>query len=191
MWQEMLLRKPDPLCTCERVWARDYSCKYQLVDAVRACSTLALFPGHRRNGLATSMSSNCYFHCQKIGSTNQNSERCHMTTVKHNWVMYWTDRNRAGIHALHDDCFSNDLYFTSVVEPTANSCFLEQESPILTAGKIVSHALIQYWLVEWDIAITVTLHLYTVWTRGSCQAISPTAWEQGFGNCRNCTAQGP
>ena len=130
MWQEMLLRKPDPLCTCERVWARDYSCKYQLVDAVRACSTLALFPGHRRNGLATSMSSNCYFHCQKIGSTNQNSERCHMTTVKPNWVMYWTDRNRAGIHALHDDCFSNDLYFTSVVEPTANSC--------------------RYWLVEWD-----------------------------------------
>jgi len=24
MWQKMLLRTPDPLCTCERVWARDY-----------------------------------------------------------------------------------------------------------------------------------------------------------------------
>ena len=29
----------------------------------------------------------------------------------------------------------------SVVEQTANSCFHEQESPILTAGKIVSRAL--------------------------------------------------
>ena len=25
MWQEMLLRTPDPLCSCEMVWARDYS----------------------------------------------------------------------------------------------------------------------------------------------------------------------
>jgi len=29
----------------------------------------ASFPGHRRNSLATSVISNCYFHCQKVGST--------------------------------------------------------------------------------------------------------------------------
>ena len=43
---------------------------------------LASFPGHRRNGLATSASSNCYFRCLKVGSTNQISEHSHTTTVK-------------------------------------------------------------------------------------------------------------
>jgi len=32
---------------------------------------LALFPGHRRNGLASYSSSNCHFLCQEFGSTNQ------------------------------------------------------------------------------------------------------------------------
>jgi len=49
--------------------------------------------------------------------------------------------DRASVGTLHNDLCSNDFYFTSVVEPTANSCFHEQESPILTAGKIVSRAL--------------------------------------------------
>ena len=35
----------------------------------------------RRNGLGTYTSSNCYFRCQRVGRTNQISERCHMTTV--------------------------------------------------------------------------------------------------------------
>ena len=43
---------------------------------------LASFPGRRGNGLATSASSNCYFRCLKVGSTNQIWERSHMTTVK-------------------------------------------------------------------------------------------------------------
>jgi len=47
------------------------------------------FPVHRRNGLATSCS-NCYFSCQKVGSTNQISERCHMTAVKPKYVMHLT-----------------------------------------------------------------------------------------------------
>ena len=51
---------------------------------------VASFPGRRRNGLATSASSNCYFRCLKVGSTNQISERSHMTTVKPNCVMHWT-----------------------------------------------------------------------------------------------------
>jgi len=42
---------------------------------------LASYPGRRRNGLATSVSSNCYFRCLKIGSTNQISERSHVTAV--------------------------------------------------------------------------------------------------------------
>jgi len=31
-----------------------------------------------------------------------------------------------------------------------------------------------------SIAIAVTLHLYTVRTRVSHQAVSPSAWEQGY-----------
>jgi len=38
-------------------------------------------------------------------------------------------------------------------------------------------SLIQCSFLEWDYAIVVTLHLYTVW---SCQAVSPTAWEGGW-----------
>ena len=46
------------------------------------------FPGRRKNSLATSASSNCYFRCLIVGSTNQISECCHMTTV--NCIMHWT-----------------------------------------------------------------------------------------------------
>ena len=53
-------------------------------------NTLASFPGHRRNGLATSANSNSYSCCLKVGSTNQISGCCHMTTVKPNRVMHWT-----------------------------------------------------------------------------------------------------
>jgi len=42
---------------------------------------LASFPGRRRDGLVTFASSNCYFCCQEIDSTNQISERSHTTTV--------------------------------------------------------------------------------------------------------------
>ena len=35
----------------------------------------------RRNGLATSASSNCYFCCQRVDRTNHFSECCNMTTV--------------------------------------------------------------------------------------------------------------
>jgi len=42
-----------------------------LVVHLIAYSTTASFPGHRRNGLATCVSSNSYFYCQKFGSTNQ------------------------------------------------------------------------------------------------------------------------
>ena len=77
------------------------------------------------------------------------SEHCHMTTVKPNCVMHWTVMvspipfqqrllDHASIGTLHDDCCLNNLYFTSVVEPKANSCFHEQESLILTAEKIVN-----------------------------------------------------
>jgi len=53
-----------------------------------AYSRLASFPGQRRYGLATSASSNCYFLCQKVVSTNQISECCRMTTVKPNCIMH-------------------------------------------------------------------------------------------------------
>ena len=55
-----------------------------------SCKPLASFPGRGRNCLATSASSNCYFRCLKVGSTNQISEHSHMTTVKPNCVMHWT-----------------------------------------------------------------------------------------------------
>ena len=37
-------------------------------------SCIASFPGHRKNSLATSVSLNSYFCCQKVGSTNKISE---------------------------------------------------------------------------------------------------------------------
>ena len=61
-----------------------------VVQMILSCEMLASFPGRRRNGLATSASSNCYFRCLKVGSTNQVSDRSHMTTVKPNCIMHWT-----------------------------------------------------------------------------------------------------
>ena len=150
-------------------------------DRYQAGFLLASFPGRRRDGLATSASSNCYFRCLKVSSTDQISERSHMTTVKSNCVMHWTvavtpiplqqrSLDCASVGTLHDNLSSNDFYFTSVVELTANSCFHEQESPILAAGKIVSITCARLW----------NEILRLPWRRGSCQAISPMAWEQGW-----------
>jgi len=126
-----------------------YTCtnKHIILDRneTKQCS-LALFPGRRRNSLATYASSNCYFRCLKVGSTNQISERSHITKAKPNCICiellhsrpFHFNRllNRASVGASHDDLRSNNFYFTSVVERTANSCFYEQESTILTAGKL-------------------------------------------------------
>ena len=48
--------------------------------------------------------------------------------------------DHASVGVLHDGFCSNNFYFTSVVEPTANSCYRKQESSILTAGKVLSRA---------------------------------------------------
>ena len=108
-------------------------------------------------------------HSLKVGSTNQISERSHMTTVKPNCVMHWT----VAVTPIPLQSQSLDrhfarwfwfewLCFTSVVEQTLNSCFHQQESPILTAGKIVR--------------VTCTCcditSVYIGWTRWICQAIS-------------------
>ena len=55
------------------------------VSRLSAATQLASFPGCRGNGLATSASSNCYFCCLKVDSTNQIPEHSHMT----NCVMHW------------------------------------------------------------------------------------------------------
>ena len=67
---------------CGMYWSDHHLCMSTL--------EVASFPGRRRNGLATSTSSNCYFRCLKVGSTNQISEHNHMTTVKPNCTMHWT-----------------------------------------------------------------------------------------------------
>jgi len=50
---------------------------------------IASFPGCRRNSLATYVRSNCYFRCQKTGSTNQISKHCHMTILRPNCIIHW------------------------------------------------------------------------------------------------------
>ena len=65
------------------VWLFHHSYNFWIPSpTLYICVHLALFPGHRRNGLGTCVSSNCYFRCLEVSSTNQISEHCHMTTVK-------------------------------------------------------------------------------------------------------------
>ena len=47
------------------------------------------FPGHGRNGLATSVSSNCYFRYQKfkVGSTDQISETDNYVQLMNGWLL--------------------------------------------------------------------------------------------------------
>jgi len=70
-----------------------------VVSSIISMGAVALLPDRRRNGLATSTSSNCYFRCQKVGSTNQISERCPMTTVKPKCVMH-TLKCRSHVHFI-------------------------------------------------------------------------------------------
>jgi len=105
---------------------------------------LAPFPGHRKNGLATYMSPNCYFCCQKVGSTNQISECGHMLIVKpNNCVMHsniavtpipfqYQSLDRVSLGTLHDDFFV--LLFNS--RTNSNSCFHEQESQFSQLEKL-------------------------------------------------------
>jgi len=84
-WSQDLRKVPEPADE----WPLDSMCT--LVAQQRSVSVnqpdyIASFPGRRRNGLATSVSSNCY--CLKVGSTNQISQRSHMTTVKPNCLMH-------------------------------------------------------------------------------------------------------
>ena len=111
-WQRQSKREVRSCCPCSQAY-------------------IASFPGRRRNGLATSMSSNCYFRCQSwqyqsnfriLSHENRKTQlrqalNCHSHTHSISIVI-------ARIGALHDDCFSNDFH--------------KQERPVLTAGKFVS-----------------------------------------------------
>ena len=123
------------------------------------CSTS--FPGHGRNSLAASASSNCYFCCQKDSITNQISECCHMTTIKpNNCVMHWTVAV-SPIHFNSDhsitliQVFCTMIVFKRLVLHFSNRTNSKQLLP--RAGKPHS-------------AITLMLHPYTVWTSGISQA---------------------
>ena len=89
--------------TGSKRWIASVSMSPCLMAATANLSTryFASFPGHGRNSLATSASSNCYFRCQKAGITNQISECCHMTTIKpNNCVMHWT----VTVTPIHFNC---------------------------------------------------------------------------------------
>jgi len=79
---------------CEvRVWGETLVgsiATWTVTAVVFSCSDLALFPGHRRNSLATSVGSNCYFCCLKVGSTIQTSECSHMAIAKPNCIMQFS-----------------------------------------------------------------------------------------------------
>jgi len=69
----------------------------------------------------------------------------HLTVAVTPIPLQWRSLDRASIGALHNDLCLNDFYFTPVVEPTANSCFHEQKSPILRAAKLVSITCTRLW----------------------------------------------
>jgi len=133
---------------------------------INGCS-LVLRP-HTGNDLPTSTRFIYYFCCQKFGSTNQISKRCHMTTVKlHHALKCLSHAHSISIAVAQacycrcsaDDFCSNDFCFTSIVEPAINSCFHDQET---TSHSWKIMWLIHYSLLEWDITIAVMLHPYTV-----------------------------
>ena len=80
---------------------------------------------------------------------------------------------------MHDDLRSNDFYFTLVVERTANSCFHEQESPILTSGKIVSITCTSCCNEIYCNYHDVT-SVYSLNSRKLPGRFSYTAWERGY-----------
>ena len=92
VWNAIISSTASPathaLKMCTHCSASDKMDLWTVSSVTSQRGSIASLPGHRRNGLATSASSNCYFHCLKVGSTNQISERSHMIRVKPNCVMH-------------------------------------------------------------------------------------------------------
>ena len=87
-------------------------------------TTLASFPGHRRNGLAISTSSNNGIRKLAVYQSNfrtlsrdkSKMQSCH--AFKHHIHTHSIDSTTVG--ALHNDFCSKDFWFTSMVEPSAS-----------------------------------------------------------------------
>ena len=130
LWNRVLIRNASwalvvhwPKCQkFQEHWRCVHVCMYTIVPFCEMMWSIpripvhlvTSFPGRRRNSLATYASSNCYFHCQKVGSTNQISEHCHVTIL--NPIAPCVDTlqsrpfitllDRASVSALRDDMFS-------------------------------------------------------------------------------------
>ena len=122
-------------------------------DSSHSYAVLASFPGHKRNALTTFASSNLLLPLPeslqyqlnfRMLSHDNSKTQLHLAfkSRRHTHSIQQRSLYHTSVGALHNDFCSNNFCFTSVVELTTKSYFHEQESPILTAGKIVSHALI-------------------------------------------------
>ena len=75
------------MCTCLASYSSLHTHSLSCWPCSQAIGGTASFPGYRRNSLATSASSNCYFCCHKIGSSNQFSEHHYHDSRKSNCVL--------------------------------------------------------------------------------------------------------
>jgi len=100
--------------------------------------------------------------------TNSNIASMSRQANSHSWKNCISCPNPVSQCTVSPHKMSPQTLFTSEQSPPAH---------IILGDIIHGGTPTPVWLAEWDNAIAI--HLYTVWTCGSCQAISPIAWEQG------------
>jgi len=150
---------------------------------------LASFPGRRRNGLATSVSSNCIWmlrHSNCNISLQQTSAR----------DAYNFPAVRMGLLLLVEATVCCPFYYWSEIEVVRTKIIMQsaytstiERSLLKWNGRDCDgsmHYAIGFYCCHvtmfWNLIGTANFQAaaVTVWTGGSCQAVSPMAWQWGY-----------
>jgi len=153
-----------------------------------ACVPVASFPGHRRNSLATSTSSNCirmWCHCNCNISFQQSSVR----------DTYNFSSCENGAFLLVEATVCCRFYYWSEIEVVQTKIIVQSAYTSTIERSLLKwnghdcdgsmHYAVGFYCCHvttfWNLIGTANFLAaeVTVWTHGSCQAVSPTAWERG------------
>ena len=158
------------------------------LDKDGTCCNLASFPGRRRNGLATTTNANC-IRMERHGNCNISFEQ----SIARDTYNFSSCENGAFLLMEATACCpfyywsEIEVVLTKIIAQSAYTSVIER-SLLKWNGRDCNgwmHYAIGFYCCHvtmfWNLIGTANFQAaeVTVWTRGSCQADSPTAWERG------------
>ena len=155
---------------------------------------LASFPGRRRNSLATSASSNC-IRMLRHGNCNISLIALQQTSARDT---YKFSSYENGAFLLVEATVCCPFYYRSEIEVVWTKIVMQSAYTSAIQWSLLKwngcdcdgsmHYAIEFYCCHvptfWNLIGTANFQAadsaeVTVWTRGSCQSVSPTAWEWG------------